>query len=245
MSSGERGKDDGWYPGKFLVKAANYATGSSSTSSTNEPALGTLEPETEMDDLYPEPYIPHPEEDVANIIKATSKATVSPSVLGPTSSHSLAGGASNRRSSWLGSFSGDSGEPAEDPKLNEKIEAVIAKLVSAVRTKCLMRKLGMVELVSHYVFFFSSSDMLDNVTALHSLVGSFTISRENKDKTAITTVTCALNGEEGSTDGDSAVMCGDNADAMVLTTSILDSLEQRSETWNSINFMEDVKLTGQ
>ena len=73
MSSGEKGKDDGWYPGKFLVKAANYATGSSSSSSTDEPALGTLEPETEMDDLYPEPYIPHPEEDGARVMRDPRK----------------------------------------------------------------------------------------------------------------------------------------------------------------------------
>ena len=120
MNPEEEKEKDGstWYPGKYLVKAANYATGSSSSSSMNEPVLGTLEPQTEMDDLYPEPYIPHPEEDVANIIAATSKATVSPSVLGPSSSHSLTGNSSGKRSSWLGSFSSDSSNSQiDDPKV--------------------------------------------------------------------------------------------------------------------------------
>ena len=242
MNSGEKGKDGSWYPGKYLVKAANYASGSPSSSSNNDPAIGTLEPQTEMDDLYPEPYIPHPEEDVANIIKATSKATISPSVLGPSSAHSLTGSSSGRRSSWLGSFSGDSTTgPIEDPKLNEKIETVICRLVNNVRTKCQMRKLGIHLFDSNVV---CCVHLISFLLCSVSLVGSFTITRDAGDKKAITAVTCSLNGEGGPIDGEGAVVCGDNADAMVLTTNILDSLEQRSETWQSIDFKDDIKLTG-
>ena len=152
MDTHDDGKEkdsSSWYPGKYLVKAANYASSGSSSSSSDAPALGTLEP-AEMDDLYPEPYIPHPEEDVTNIIKATSKATVSPSVFGPNSSHSMTGSNNSgggRRSSWLSPFSssetnGMGGASAEDPKINEKIESIICRLVSNVRVKCLSRKLG-------------------------------------------------------------------------------------------------------
>lgn len=223
MDTHDDGKEkdsSSWYPGKYLVKAANYASSGSSSSSSDAPALGTLEP-AEMDDLYPEPYIPHPEEDVTNIIKATSKATVSPSVFGPNSSHSMTGSNNSgggRRSSWLSPFSssetnGMGGASAEDPKINEKIESIICRLVSNVRVKCLSRKLE----------------------------GSFTISRETGNKTA---TTCTLNAEEELSEGEDAIVCGDNADAMVLTANILDSLEQRSETWQSIDFKEDIKLTG-